>query len=58
MGDDNLPHHFEDDVIKILNEIVVEADIIDDMYGKIENLDDLHEICILSTKNEYVDELN
>lgn len=57
-GQEKLFTELGEDLIKVPDECVVSGDIIDDLYSGITNVEDLKDICCLSTKNEFVDELN
>lgn len=57
-GNEKTYNELGEDLIKIPEQCVVKGDIISDLYGDITDLNQLKDICCLSTKNEFVHELN
>ncbi len=47
-----------EDLVKMPNECIVKGDLIEDMYKDVKSNEDLKEICCLSPKNVFVDEMN
>lgn len=57
-GQETNYNEIAEDLIKIPNECIVQNDLIEDLYGDITDTENFKDICILTTKNEFVDEMN
>jgi len=47
-----------EDLLQIPLQCIVKNDLIDDLYNNIKSIEDFRNICFLSTKNVFVDEIN
>ena len=57
-GQEKNYNEFGEDMIKIPYECIVKDDLIEDLYGKITDPEQFKDICCLTTRNDFVDEIN
>ena len=58
MGNGELKVEFGEDIIEIPPECICKEDLIDEMYQKITDLEEIKHICLFAPKNTNVDEVN